>query len=277
MTEDAREQVKGRKMNQKIKTLSAVAVAVAALSPVGAQANGFGVATIQPPLIVQEPTTQRAFPGIFGAASAIPGPGGTGFVALNYVNPRGGISGSDADGDIQLGYTLGNPVGGVSATAMVNILGLDPFGDSGNFSFNVAHALRFGGNSATFVGAAVGNAFGWGTADDNDTSYSIQASHLVAFATGNGEVPVQFTVGYGNETTLSDDGLGDVGEGIFYGVGVGVTQTLSASISGTESQLNAGIALTIPQVPGLGLSAGVLDIGDNTDRQQFSFGVAFAF
>jgi hypothetical protein len=245
-----------------------------------AQANGVGAGElgITPLVVPAERTTQLAFPSVFGVASAVAAPGGSGFAALSYVNPRGGVTGSDGDGDFSFGYTVGNPIEGVSATVAVNIVGLDPFGESGTLSVNFSRLLRAGGNSATFVGLAAGNLLGWGDAENNDTTYTIAASHLVGITTAGGvEIPMQVSVGYGNESTLSDDGLGVAGPGAFIGLGVGVTETLSASLSATQTQLNVGFSLSVPQVPGLGLSLGMFDVTDNTSRQQVSLGASFSF
>ncbi len=219
-----------------------------------------------------------AFPSIYGAASAVPAPGGTAFVGLTYVNPRDGISGRGGDGDLSLGYTFGSPVNDISVTLATTILGLDPFADSGDFYIGLSRMLRAGGNSATFIGASSNGWGGWGDADGKPVSSSVYVSHLVAFPmAGGSELPVQFTLGYGDNTTLSDTGNGQVDGGVFYGIGVGLTQNLSASLSGTETQLNLGVGLNVPSVPGLGISAGVLDVTDNTNRQQFSLTAAFAF
>ena len=253
-------------------------VFIAGASASHANGVGAGETGITPLVVPAERTTQLAFPSVFGVASAVAAPGGSGFAALSYVNPRGGVAGSDGDGDLSFGYTVGNPIDAVSATVAVNILGLEPFGESGTLSVNFSRLLRAGGNSVTFVGLAAGNLLGWGDAENNDTTYTIAASHLVAIPTAGGvEIPMQISVGYGNETTLSDDGRGVAGEGAFIGLGVGVTETLSASLSATETQLNVGFSLSVPQLPGLGLSLGMFDVTDNTNRQQVSFGASFSF
>ena len=258
-----------------------IAVCVAAIiSASAAQANGVNAAsTTGAPLVLPGPTaTQLAFPTIFGAASAVPAPAGTGFVALSYVNPRGGVSGSDGDGDLSFGYSFGNPIDAVAATVAINILGLDPFADSGNVSVGLSRLVNVGASSATFVGLGVTDLLGWGDAADEDVVYTLTASHLRGITTAAGrEIPVQVSFGYGNETTLSDDGLGTVGPGVFVGVGVGVTETLAASFSATETQVNLGLALSIPNVPGLGISLGMYDVTDNTSRQQVALGASFAF
>lgn len=261
---------------------STFAVAMTAtLAATGAYADGLGASVgAAPPVIAPaaSPVPTLAFPGIFGAASAIPAPGGTGFVGVTYVNPRDGVSGRGSDGDLSFGYTFGSPVENVSVTLAATILGLDPFGDSGEFYIGASRMLRAGGNSATFIGASSNGWGAWGDAEDKPLSNAAYVSHLVAFPLASGtELPVQFTLGYGDNTTLSDTGSGVIDPGFFYGVGVGLTQNLSASLSGTSTQVNMGIGVTIPGVPGLGISAGVLDVTDNTNRQQFSLTAAFAF
>lgn len=264
-----------------IKTLATGLAFGAALAATGAQADGLGSsASAAPPVIpaATSPVPSLAFPAIYGAASAVPAPGGTAFIGLTYVSPRDGISGRGGDGDLSFGYTFGSPVDNLSVTLAANILGLDPFADSGDFYIGLSRVLRASGNSATFIGASSTGWGGWGDADDKAASSSVYVSHLVAFPTaGGGEVPVQFTLGYGDSTTLSDTGNGQVDGGVFYGIGVGLTQNLSASLSGTETQVNLGLGLSVPSVPGLGISAGVLDVTDNTNRQQFSLTAAFAF
>ncbi|WP_224817172.1 hypothetical protein [Hasllibacter sp. MH4015] len=218
-----------------------------------------------------------AFPAIFGAASAVAPAGGSGYVALTYANPRNGIAGSDGDGDVAAGYTFGNPVDAISVSVGIVVTGLDPFGDSGSFNISASRLLGSTDRSATFVGASALGLGGWGDAAADGESYAVYVSHLTSLGAGSAEIPLQLTLGYGNRTTLADDRSGRVEEGVFFGAGVGITETLSLSVSGTETQLNAGAVLSIPQLEGLSLSAGMFDILDNTDRQQFTATVAYSF
>lgn len=253
--------------------LASASVSVAQTTGAGAGA-AFGTPVVQP---IESPT-QLAFPGMFGVASAVAAPAGARFVAFSYVNPRGGVRGSDGDGDLAIGYTVGNPIDAVSATVSVNILGLQPFADSGNVSITLSRLLRAGGNSATFIGLGAGNLLGWGVARNNTQSYTITASHLVGVATASGlEIPLQVSAGYGNQTTLSTDGRGTSGPGAYIGLGVGVTEAMSVGISATRTQINMGFSLNVAEVPGLGLSLGVFDVANKTNRQQLSLGASFAF
>jgi hypothetical protein len=240
----------------------------------GASVTG-GVAPLQ---TQPSPSASLAFPSVFGATSAVAAPSGTAFAALSYVTPRGGVQGSDDDGDLSLGYAFGNPVSGVSAQVAINVLGLDPFGDAGSVSLSLSRMLRAGGTSATFASVGAGNVLPWGVARRGDTSYVAAVSHIQAYQLANGvELPVQYTFGYGTDSTLSDDGRGRAGPGAFFGVGMGLTQNLSGSISFTETQVNMGFSLSIPQLAGAGLSLGVYDVTDNTNRQQIALGLSLAF
>ena len=254
--------------------VAASCMALAAQAQDGASVTGAAAPLPTP----ASPSATLAFPSVFGATSAVAAPSGTAFGALSYVTPRGGVQGSDDDGDLSVGYAFGNPVSGVSAQFAVNILGLDPFGDSGSVSFSLSRMVRAGGSSATFASVGAGNLLGWGDARRSDETYVAAVSHIQAFPLANGvELPVQFTFGYGTDTTLSDDGRGRVGPGAFLGVGVGLTENISGSMSFTETQVNMGISLSIPQLAGAGLSLGVYDVTDNTNRQQVALGLSLAF
>ena len=258
------------------KEISLAALIVAG-SAFAAAADGLSV-----PQPIQSPVAAtmapgKAFPAVFGVDSAIAPPGGTGYVALTYVDPRGGIDGEDGDGDLSLGYTVGNPITGVSLSFGVTATGLDPFGESGSLNLSASRMLRAGGTSATFLGASADGLLAWGDADDDDATGSIYVSHLMGVPAGGGDIPMQFTLGYGQDTTFDDDGSGDLDDGVFAGLGIGLGQNLSASISATETQINLGATVTVPSVNGLALTAGVYDITDNTERQQVSLTAAFAF
>lgn len=256
--------------------LSALIIGGSVLFAGQAVANGVDVPTPQEPVLV-EPQPERTFPSVFGVASAFPPPNGTGYVAFNMVNPREGVAGSDADGQLSLGYTLGHPLRGMSVTVSANITGLDPFGDSGSFAISVARFLSVTDNSITMIGGSAGNLGAFGTATVDDEAYSVYVSHLRDVQTGSGILPVQVTLGYGTETTRASDGSGTVGEGVFYGIGLGVTPSLSLSLSGTETQMNFGGTMIFDALPGFSLTGGVYDISDATNRQQVSVTAAFSF
>lgn len=252
-------------------------VAVAFLLGAGtALADGVNTSDLSQ-LVPAERGIDLAFPAIFGAASAIPAPGGTGYVALTYATPRNGIKGNGGDGDLVAGYTIGNPVDAISLSFGVAITGLDPFGDSGSFSVTASRMITASDHSATFLGASVLGIGSWGDARADGEAVNVFASHLTSLPMDGMDIPVQLTVGYGTRTTLDNDGSGRVDNGPFYGIGIGVFEPLAISLSGTTSQLNLGAVLYIREIEGLSVVAGVFDVFDNTDRQQATLTVAYAF
>lgn len=241
--------------------------------------GGSVVAQTAGDMVSSEPapsSDSRRFPSIFGAASAFPSPGGTGFVGLNYVNPRSGISGLGPDGDAVAGYTIGNPVEDISATFGLTITSLQGFGDSGSLSLSGARAVAVNDNALTFLGASASNLAAWGDAQLTPESYSAYVSHLFSLPLAASEMPVQLTAGYGNRITYDDQGL-DIGEGLFIGAGFGLGENLSAGVSATETQLNAGVGFSLPEFDQVNVSMGVFDITDNVNRRQFSLGVSLGF
>ena len=262
-------------MITKLPLASAFAAAALVVMPMSASAQETPTAPV--PAGMAASTTVNAFPAIFGAASAFPAPGNTGFVALSYGNPRGGISGAGGDGDLAVGYTFGSPVTGVSLTAGINVTGLAPFADSGNIFLSLSRALHVGERGATFVGVSGGNLLAWGDAAADDESYSVYVSHLTTVGGAGMELPVQFTFGYGNATTQSADGFAYVGDGFFAGAGVGLTQNLSVGFSATETAFNVGATATVPGVDGLGITAGFYDATNNVERRQFTLSVGYSF
>lgn len=221
-------------------------------------------------------SSSLSFPALFGIPTAVAPRRATIFSGLTYANPRGGVSGSGGDGDFSAGYSLGNPLDGIGLTLGLVVTGLDPFGDAGSFSLTASRLLRAEGNSATFAGASVSNLFAWGVNSDRSEMYSAYVSHLIGLDIGTIEIPIQVTIGYGTDNTASSDGSGRLSDGVFAGVGVGLSEVLSVGLSGTRTQLNIGATLNLP---GLKLSPtfGVFDVTDNTGRRQFSLSVGYSF
>ena len=221
-------------------------------------------------------TSTLAFPSTFGVPTAVAPRAGTKFVGATYANPRGGVSGSGGDGDIVAGYAFGNPLNSVSLTFGVAFTGIEPFGDAGSFSLSASRLLRVGERSATFIGASASNLGAWGVNALRSEMFGAYVSHLVGVQAGDIEIPMQFTVGYGADTTRQKDGSGELDDGAFVGVGIGVTPSISVSLSATRTQLNAGTTLSIPNTR-VSATLGALDVTNSTNRRQTSFSVGFSF
>lgn len=261
-------------MSTKMRSVSAGVLAATFVLSAGLASAGEPVQVPQASL--PSPVASLAFPGTFGVPSAVAPRDGTGFLGATYANPRGGVSGAGGDGDVVAGIALGNPLDAVSLTFGLAVTGVEPFGDSGSFSITASRLLRAEGASATFIGASISNLFPWGDSSARGETFSAYLSHLVGVDMGGTEVPFQFTIGYGSDNTRSSDGTGRLSDGAFAGVGFGVTETLSASVSATRTQLNVGATLSIPGTS-LSTTLGVLDATDNTARRQVSLSVGYSF
>ena len=223
--------------------------------------------------VLSSPIKSLSFPGVFGLPSAVAPKGGTGFAGLTYVNPRGGIMDAGGDASISAGYTVGSPVENISLTFGVSVTGTLPLADAGSFSISASRLVKAGGRSATFIGASASNLANWGSGSDVP-NYSVYVSHLAGFVSGNVEVPLQFVAGYGTNNTRNE--AGGLDDGFFAGIGMGLTQNMSGSISFTRTQVNTGVTISIPN-SSMSVSAGVLDVADNNNRRQVSVSFGFGF
>ena len=232
---------------------------------------------VQAPATLNEsPSKTLSFPSIFGVPSAVAPKSKSFFFGATYATPRAGVSGAGGDGDLVAGYTIGNPIDAVSITFGLAVTGVDPLGDAGALSISASRLLQASGNSATFLGFSVSNVLPWGVNKNRDEMYSFYASHRVGATLGGKEIPLQFTIGYGTDTIRDGSGTGVTSDGAFIGMGIGLTNALSGSISATETQVNAGMTFLVPDA-GVSMTLGVMDVFDNTDRQQVAFSVGMSF
>ncbi|MCP3972035.1 MAG: hypothetical protein GY717_17260 [Rhodobacteraceae bacterium] len=159
-------------------------------------------------------------------------------------------------------------------TAGVDITGLDPLGDAGSFSLQASRLLGITENSATFLGASYSGLLGWGAGADQEKA-SVYLTHFRTFDLGGSPVPVLGTIGYGQNVRYTGYNTGVMENGLFWGAGVGVSSFLSASLSGTDNQLNAGVGIRIPGLERVSISAGYYDVTDNVGRRQASVTVGY--
>lgn len=214
------------------------------------------------------------FASLYGAPSAVPVPSGSSYVALSFANPRGGIDGQDLDADMSLGYSMGNPITGVGVTLGMDITGLEPFGDAGSFSIQASRMIAMSDTSVTF-GALAYSGFGaWGEQRGSEKA-SGYITNFGTFDIGQSSTPYLVTVGYGEANTYADDGSGTLDDGIFWGVGMGLNDYFSASVTGTTTQVNAGLSVKVPGIDNLSISAGYMDIGNDVARRQATLTIGY--
>lgn len=219
-------------------------------------------------------TTTPGFATLFGVPSAVPAPSGTAYAALTYVTPREGIAGKTPDGDVSFGFTAGNPVTGVGLAFGADITGLEPFGDAGSFSLQASRLLGITETTATFAAISYSGFGGWG-AQRGQEKLSIYAT---TFGTVGGAIPKPYllTIGYGQDTQYTGFGTGVLEDSLFWGAGIGLTENLSASLSGTTNQVNFGVGVRLPGLENISISAGVLDVTDAVDRRQKSITIGYS-
>ncbi|WP_010141969.1 hypothetical protein [Oceanicola sp. S124] len=213
---------------------------------------------------------------MFGADSAFILPHGGVFAAGTLSDPRGGIAGNDMDGDLSFGAGFGNPIDAIGFEVDLNITGTDPLFDSGNLTLKAARALLVSDNNVIFGSAAVSNVAPWGDAKLGDTTWNVTVSGLTQFEGPSLVHPVMWTVGYGSDAVLSTPGSSLTEEGLFAGVGVGLTKYVGLSVSGTENQLNAGLGFKVPGLDGVSITYGVNDITDNMERKQQMLTISYS-
>ena len=215
------------------------------------------------------------FVTVFGAPSAVPIPSGTAYAALTYATPREAIAGKTADGDLSFGFTGGNPVTGIGLTFGVDITGLDPLGDAGSFSVQASRLLGITETTATFAAISYSGFGGWG-AQRGQEKLSIYATTFGTVGSANPK-PYLLTIGYGQDTQYTGFGTGVLEDSIFWGAGIGLTENLSASLSGTTNQVNFGVGVRLLGLENISISAGVLDVTDAVDRRQTSITIGYSF
>lgn len=213
---------------------------------------------------------------MFGADTAFILPRGDMFVGATLSDPRGGISGNDMDGDMSFGAGFGNPIDAVGFEIDVNITGLDPFLESGNLTLKASRALLLRPNHAVFGAVSASNLAPWGDDKLGTERWNATVSGMTQVQGGALIHPVMWTLGYGSDAVLSTPGSSLTEEGFFAGLGVGLTKSLGASVSGTENQLNLGLGFKVPGIEGVNVSYGLNDITDNMDRKQHMFTVSYS-
>lgn len=75
---------------------------------------------------------------------------------------------------------------------------------------------------------------------------------------------------------LSTAGSSQTEDGIFGGLGLGITEFLGTSLSVTENQLNAVVGFKIPGLDDVSISYGINDITDNMKRKEQTLSISYS-
>ncbi|MEL6584606.1 MAG: hypothetical protein AAFQ36_12300 [Pseudomonadota bacterium] len=225
--------------------------------------------------VAQERPIDRlnAFPSIFGASSAYPSRSGSGSFGLTITDSRAGQDGPDADAAASI--WLGSAQDNLAVNLGIAFTGLDPFGDAGAFSVAVSRLVSVREQSATYLGASMGNVEAWGTPGVEMTN-NVYLSHIAFLFIGDRVYPVQVSVGSGSATTRNTK-TDAFERGGFAGIGIGVWNNVSLSASFTATQTNLGLSTALPVGPGVGVTLGVADVAENANDRQFSMSFGYGF
>lgn len=220
------------------------------------------------------------FAASFGGPSAMASPDGLATIAATYADPRGGIKGNDADGEIGVTYSFGSAVRNVSVTVGASITGTTkPFGDAGSFTLNASRLVHVSEKSLTFVGASASGLGSWGPNAASRADRKAQVAVTNTGVIGAGEIPYIASIGYGQDVVWDSKTTtattGQLKDGASYAFGLGVIPNVSLGISGTETQTNAGVVVGLPFAPGVSIAAGVYDVGGRVHREQKSITIGY--
>lgn len=240
------------------------------------------IASLGTPVFAQSDRVAYRFPSIFGIPSALPAPGKSGYVGLVLVHPRRDTEGSSelidqADGDLLLGYTFGNPMRGVSVHVGATITSLIGFAEDGALQASLSRAVNVSGSSATFAGISASNVAAWGDAANSPPAYAAYLSHLFTATSAQGtEIPIQLTAGFGDHAATSG-GSGSNEQQPFVGLGVGISKAMNVSLSGTTKELYAGVGFGFRKLPHWSFSFGAFDVTQAQGDRQFALTIARGF
>jgi hypothetical protein len=198
-----------------------------------------------------------------GIASGTVAPHGLAFLSLSGTNrsPAG-----ETDGSMAIGFGLGSAEDniGVQVTAQITSL-TDEFGDSGYLQFKVSRRLADG----LYLGLQADHAIAWGDSELVDPSAKLALTYFTDIQAGGDSFPLIMTVGAGtNVRDLGDD------PGLFAGVGVGLTESLGASVAFSGDYFDVGLGLKVSDQ--LSVTAAVNDVFDQRDRQRVTVSVTYA-
>lgn len=203
--------------------------------------------------------------GVATAGGTAPG---TIFFSVSGTFSRDG--GDGVDGSLSVGTAFGDASKFVNTTISANITSADPadFADSGSLSLKFSRNLPAGAGS---LGVTIDNLAGWGDAEDNKVKVSVAHGSTHRLRLGNGEtMPIAISVGLASYTSYND------GVTPFIGLGIGLSERLSASLSHNGDYVSVGVTTRIPGVENANFSANIVDVLDTRDERRLTLSASFA-
>ena len=210
---------------------------------------------------------------LLGIQSATVAPHGMGFAALSLTNKRAPGDNSN-DGSAILGFGLGDAENSVGVQLNAHITSLtDDFGDSGYLSIKASRRLA-AGPSPVYGSLMFGQLANWGDANPRDVTFSAAITRFSwANTDGAGRAyPLMMTLGAGTDLRNND-----TDPGVFAGIGVGLSETMSASLAWTGESVTVGTGFKIRGLDDIGFGLSVDDAFNQVDNRRLIFSIGYRF
>jgi len=207
---------------------------------------------------------------LLGIPSATVAPNGLAFASLSGTTRRAGSTDGELDGSLALGFGLGSAEDGIGLQFTVQTTSLtNSFGDSGYLSFKASRRIA-GVTMPTYLGLSVDQIGNWGDASDVDIRGSLMVTSFTKLqfgATGD-SFPVIMTLGVGSD--LRDNASKTA---VFGGVGIGLTESIGASLAWNGENVDFGTSFRVKGLSNFGVTAVVNDAFDQDDSRRVTFTV----
>ncbi|SDJ05154.1 hypothetical protein SAMN04487993_101639 [Salipiger marinus] len=218
-----------------------------------------------------------------GLPSGFTLPRGTGFAALALSDRRERTGSENLDGSGALGLGFGDAEETVGVDVILgfssvgkgegNEIDWDDFGDSGSVSIKFARRIPapFEGEVAS-VAVGVDRAGRWGDMEEADPSYYAAGTTTFSLPVNDDILlPGLMTLGYATEIGTSEDE-----DGLFFGLGLGVSDHLSLGASWYGDEVIAGVTSTFEVSDRLDLQLGLSygDVGQRNSDGRWMLSIA---
>lgn len=259
-------------VNSRRSALGAAGLAIACLMPFTSIAQETSAATPEEFLALLETFEALTEKPRIVVLQGVPTAGGTAsgtvFFSVSGTLTRDGRDG--VDGSLSFGTAFGDASSFLNTTISANITSANPsdFADSGSLSLKFSRNLPPGAGS---VGVTFDNLAGWGDAEDNKVKVSIAHGSTHRLRLGNGtSMPIAVSVGLASYSSYND------GVTPFIGIGFGLSDRLSASVSHNGDYLSVGVTTRIPGIENANFSANIVDVLDTRNERRLTLSASFA-
>lgn len=210
---------------------------------------------------------------LLGIQSATVAPHGVGFAALSLTNKRAPGDNSN-DGSAVLGFGLGDAENSVGVQLNAHITSLtDDFGDSGYLSIKASRRLS-AGQSPVYGSLIFGQLANWGDANPRDANFSAAITRFTWVNNeGSGRAyPLMMTLGAGTDLRNND-----TDPGVFAGIGVGLSENMSASLAWTGESVTVGTGFKIRGLDDIGFGLAIDDALNQVDNRRLILSIGYRF